>query len=140
MNLTLWGTPELRMFPTVADRQRALQEIGNFVAGGYEAALRRNVGPRQQPVGSARVAPGGAPLEAELAKMRAKLCDRLVLVGEPDLVDRTLAVTSGMGWEVPLLCADGMLSAAATEEAMPDNSWITLLTVLIALAASVEAS
>jgi ABC-type branched-subunit amino acid transport system substrate-binding protein len=79
-----------------------------------EAALRRNLGPRQHAVGTAWVAPGGAPAEPDLLALRAAKCDRLVLVGEPDLVDRTVEATAGARWDVPLLAAYGMGSRAAT--------------------------
>lgn len=79
-----------------------------------EAAIRRNVGPRQTPVGTVRVPPGGAPAAADLEKLKAKLCDRLVVVGEPDLFDRTVETLATMDWKVPLLAGDGMLSEAAT--------------------------
>ncbi len=78
-----------------------------------EAAVRRNVGPRHTPVGTVKVPPGGAPPAADLARLKAKLCDRLVLVGEPDLIDRTEETLAAMGWDVPILAGDGMLSDAA---------------------------
>src|SRR5207249_1341241 len=54
-----------------------------------EAAIRRNAGPRQTVCGTVWVAPEGAPAGAEVQKLKDVRCDRLVLVGEPDLVDRT---------------------------------------------------
>ena len=77
-------------------------------------AIARNVGQRQALRERVLfVPPHGAPDGAALAKFRAGRCDRLLLVGEPDLVDATAAALKGMAWEVPLLCADGMLSRAA---------------------------
>jgi ABC-type branched-subunit amino acid transport system substrate-binding protein len=78
-----------------------------------EAAIRRNVSPRQTIVGTIWVAGGGVPAYADLAKAKAARCDRLVLVGEPDLVDRTIEELAALSWEVPFLATEGMASAAA---------------------------
>lgn len=77
-------------------------------------AVARNVGQRQV-LRDRRllVPPHGAPDPAALAKFRASRCDRLILLGEPDLLDATAAALGAMDWDVPLLCADGMLSGAA---------------------------
>ena len=76
-------------------------------------ALARNLGPRQHVAGTLLVAPGAGPARADLEALRAKRCDRLVLVGEPDLVDRTAEALAAARWDVPLFCMDGMLSRAA---------------------------
>ncbi len=77
------------------------------------AAVARNLGPRQHLSGQVFVPPHGAPLKEDLQKLRAARCDRLLLIGEPDLVDRTADAMKEISWEVPLFCADGMLSRAA---------------------------
>jgi hypothetical protein len=76
-------------------------------------AVERNLGPRQKLAGRIAVPPHGAPSAADLKKLKDARCDRLVLLGEPDLVDATAAAMKGIGWEVPFFCGDGMLSAAA---------------------------
>ncbi|MHC4922587.1 MAG: ABC transporter substrate-binding protein [Planctomycetota bacterium] len=76
-------------------------------------AIARNLGPRQKLVGRVDVAPRGAPTAESIAALKEKLCDRIVLVGEPDLVDHVNAVLDEMKWDVPLLLVDGMLSRAA---------------------------
>ena len=78
-----------------------------------EAAIRRNVGPRQTVCGTVFVAPEGAPAPEALARLRDVRCDRLVVVGEPDLLAATVAAARGLGWKVPFLGADGTLSKAA---------------------------
>ena len=78
-----------------------------------EAALRRNLGPRQRAAGTAFAPPHGGPTAPDLARLRDAKCDRLVLVGEPDLLDRTLEVLAEAGWSVPLLLGEGMASGAA---------------------------
>jgi ABC-type branched-subunit amino acid transport system substrate-binding protein len=90
-----------------------------------EAALRRNAGPRQTVVGTAWAAPGASPVPAELQALREKRCDRLVVIGEPDLVDRTLDAAASIGWEVPLLGAEGTCStaSAALREGRAKDSW-----------------
>jgi ABC-type branched-subunit amino acid transport system substrate-binding protein len=76
-------------------------------------ALARNLGPRQHLSGRVTVPPHGAPSNDELNRLRAARCDRLVLIGEPDLVDRTAEAMGAVNWEVPIFCTDGMLSLAA---------------------------
>ncbi len=78
------------------------------------AALERNLKTRFTLLGPVFVAPH-APLAADgLAKLQSDGADRLVLVGEPDLVDATTAALTAAKWSVPLFLTDGMVSAAAT--------------------------
>lgn len=77
------------------------------------AAVERNVGRRQQFVRTVFAPPHGAPSKEDLVALRDAKCDRLLLLGEPDLLDRTAAAMKPLGWEVPFFCADGMLSRAA---------------------------
>ena len=79
-----------------------------------EAALARNIGFRRVVAGVTHVAPHAAPTLAELARLRDAKADRLVLIGEPDLVDATVAALTATAWAVPLLTTDGMCSAAST--------------------------
>jgi ABC-type branched-subunit amino acid transport system substrate-binding protein len=79
-----------------------------------EAAIRRNVGPRQTVCGTVWVAAGAAPAPEALAKLRDLRCDRLVVVGEPDLLDATAAAARGLSWKVPFLGAEGTLSKASS--------------------------
>ena len=76
-------------------------------------ALSRNLGERQKVVGSVLVAPHGTPTKAQLQPLRDAKCDRLVLFGEPELLDHVAATVKEMGWDVPFFCGDGMLSKAA---------------------------
>lgn len=78
-----------------------------------EAAISRNVGYQRVVAGVARVAPHGHPAPADVARLREAGADRLVLVGEPDLVDATVAAIAEAAWSVPFLTADGMCSAAS---------------------------
>lgn len=78
-----------------------------------EAAIVRNVGFRRTVAGVARVAPHAGPASDDLARLKAAKADRLVLVGEPDLVDATVAALAAAAWDVPLLTADGMVSTAS---------------------------
>ncbi len=84
-------------------------ERGRDLADG----IARSLGPRQHVSGRVMVPPHGAPPGAELEKLRAARCDRLVLIGEPDLIDRTAEATGALNWAVPIFCTDGMLSLAA---------------------------
>ncbi len=77
-------------------------------------ALVRNMGPRQHVAGTVRVPPRGKPSQDLLEALRALRCDRLVLVGEPDLVDGVADALAALRWDVPVFCVDGMLSRAAT--------------------------
>jgi ABC-type branched-subunit amino acid transport system substrate-binding protein len=90
-------------------------ERGRLVAD----AIARNLGPRQHLSGRVAVPPGEGPAKEVLAKLRAARCDRLLLVGEPDLIPRTAEAAKAIGWSVPFFCADGMLSEAA--RAIPDG-------------------
>ncbi len=76
-------------------------------------ALARNLGPRQHVPGTVRVAPGGGPSAEDLKRLRDARCDRLVLVGEPDLLDRTADALAAAAWKVPIFATEGMLSGAA---------------------------
>ncbi len=82
---------------------------------GHELAdaVERNVGQRQQFLRKVFVLPHGAPRKEDLLALRDAKCDRLLLLGEPDLLDRTAEAMRPLGWEVPFFCADGMLSRAA---------------------------
>ncbi|HVG93459.1 MAG TPA: ABC transporter substrate-binding protein [Planctomycetota bacterium] len=77
-----------------------------------EAAIQRNLGPSQSTVGAVRVPPGSAPASA-LAGLRDAGCDRLVVVGEPALLESALRALEGLHWDVPVLASDGTLSGAA---------------------------
>jgi ABC-type branched-subunit amino acid transport system substrate-binding protein len=76
-------------------------------------ALRRNLGERFEIAGVARVAPHGKLDAATVDSLKSAGADRLLLVGEPDLVDATNDALSTAKWKVPLFLDDGMLSAAA---------------------------
>lgn len=76
-------------------------------------AVARNLGPRQHLAGRVEVAPHGIVDIEALKKLRAARCDRLVLVGEPDLLDGVAEALAVMKWEVPVYASDGMLSRAA---------------------------
>ena len=76
-------------------------------------ALKRNLGPRQHLTSVVYVPPLGGPSRAQLQLRQKARCDRLVLFGEPDLIDRTQEAARSFGWSVPLFCADGMLSKAS---------------------------
>ncbi len=78
------------------------------------AALVRNLGHRFEAVAPCFVAPH-APLAADaLATLVAAGADRLVVVGEPDLVDAVVAAQSAAHTQLPLFLADGLVSGAAT--------------------------
>jgi ABC-type branched-subunit amino acid transport system substrate-binding protein len=79
-----------------------------------EAAIRRNLGPVQRPCASVKVAAGARIAAADVAALRDAKCDRLVVVGEPDLLDRTFEATTAAGFAVPFLATEGMASEAST--------------------------
>src|SRR5262249_19201328 len=59
------------------------------------------------------VKPHGLPARAELAKAKENHADRVLLFGEPDLVDAVAAELLGLDWKVPLYLDDGLLSTCA---------------------------
>lgn len=77
-----------------------------------EVAVQRNLGAGRTTVGAVRVPPGMAPVPS-LMGLRDSGCDRLVVVGEPHLLESTLRALESLKWEVPVLAADGQLSGAA---------------------------
>jgi ABC-type branched-subunit amino acid transport system substrate-binding protein len=89
--------------------------VAEDTARGKElaAALSRNLTGRFQFAGTVLVPPHGTPAADGLAKLKAAGADRLVLVGEPDLVDTTVAALDAAKWDVPLFVDDGMVSLAA---------------------------
>lgn len=78
-----------------------------------EAALLRNLGEGRRFVVTLRVAPGGPMDDAQVAALRAAAPDRLVVVGEPDLVDVAEAARRSAGLQAPFLFGEGMLSTAS---------------------------
>ena len=81
------------------------------------AALVRNIGHGRTVTAVAHVPPGQAPAAADLTAWREKHVTRLVVLGEPDLLDATLAACDALGWDVPLLGCEGTLSRAAPKAA-----------------------
>lgn len=77
------------------------------------AALARNLGTTRKLSGVVRVPPGGAPTADELQGLRTAGADRLVVLGEPDLLDATAAACARAAWDVPLLAGEGLLSHGA---------------------------
>ncbi|MHC4820325.1 MAG: ABC transporter substrate-binding protein [Planctomycetota bacterium] len=82
-------------------------------------ALLRNLGPLREAAGSVPVEPRGRVDAAALESLRTADCDRVVVLGEPDLVHATLVRLSKMNWDVPVLCMDGNVSHCA--EALYDR-------------------
>jgi len=78
------------------------------------AAVARNLGGPMELAGTHFVAPHAAIAPEGIAKLQAAGADRLVLIGEPDLVEAAAAAIAAAGWKVPLFVDDGMLSAAAS--------------------------
>ena len=80
------------------------------------AALERNLGWRMERAGTLFVPPhvasDAAPLLEGLKKLQADGADRLVVIGEPDLADATIAALSTLKWKVPLFLDDAALSGA----------------------------
>ncbi len=76
-------------------------------------ALERNLGVAQKSAGRVLVPPRGRPAADALAGLRKAGCDRLVLVGEPDLADAAADALAAAGWRVPVLASAGVLSGAA---------------------------
>lgn len=78
-----------------------------------EEALVRNLGRDRRLVATVRVAPGARLADADVAALRDAKPDRLVVLGEADLVDAVV----GAGLDVPLLGGAGTLSSASTAAA-----------------------
>ncbi len=78
------------------------------------AALERNLGHHFKIAGNLFVPPHAALPAAALTKLKEAAADRLVLLGEPDLVDATADAIHALQWKVPLFITDGMASAAAS--------------------------
>src|SRR5262245_1999204 len=79
----------------------------------FIATLMRNLPERIHVAGTLLVKPHATPARAELAKARDNHADRVVVFGEPDLVDAVAAELLGLDWKVPLYLDDGLLSTAA---------------------------
>jgi len=79
-----------------------------------EAAIARNIGFRRAIAHVVHVAPHAAPTADDVAKLRGAKADRLVLIGEPDLVDATVGALTAASFTVPLLTCDGMCSAGSS--------------------------
>lgn len=79
----------------------------------FVATLTRNLPERIHLAGTLFVKPHATPARAELAKARDNHADRVVISGEPDLVDAVAAELLGLDWKVPLYLDDGLLSTAA---------------------------
>jgi ABC-type branched-subunit amino acid transport system substrate-binding protein len=83
-------------------------------------ALARNLaggasGGRMQLVAAVFVAPHGRLLPEWVAELKTAGADRLVVSGEPDLLDATIDALDAAGWKVPLFVDEPLLSAAATK-------------------------
>jgi|GEM_PF-2690102 len=74
-----------------------------------EAALVRNLGHAKRFAAVVRVAPGAGLAEADVRALRDARPDRLVVAGEPDLLDAVVAAQL----DVPLLGGVGTLSAGS---------------------------
>ncbi len=83
---------------------------------GHElaAALERNLAGRFKFAGSLFVKPHAAVPVEGLSKLKESGADRLILSGEPDLVDAAIAALGAAAWKAPLFVDDGMLSGPAT--------------------------
>lgn len=77
------------------------------------AAFERNLAHRFTLAAPCFVAPHAAVPSEALQALQAAGADRLVVAGEPDLVDATIAALAQAKWSVPLFLADGLQSAAA---------------------------
>jgi ABC-type branched-subunit amino acid transport system substrate-binding protein len=79
----------------------------------FEAAVVKSLPVRMQVAGTIFVKPH-APLSKEaLAAAQAARADRLVVFGEPDLVDGAADALAALPWNVPLFVDEGLWSAAA---------------------------
>jgi ABC-type branched-subunit amino acid transport system substrate-binding protein len=80
----------------------------------FEAAIVRSLPVRMQIAGTLFVKPHAAPAKDALAAAQAAKADRLIVFGEPDLVDGVADALAALSWKVPLFLDDGLVSAAAT--------------------------
>jgi len=84
-------------------------------------ALSRTLGVAQRVAGTVLVAARGKPDAGRVKELRAAGCDRLVLLGEPDMADAIADACTAAGWRVPVLAAPGLLSGAASS--FRDGRW-----------------
>ncbi len=76
-------------------------------------ALERNLGRAQSVAARVLVPPRGRPDGAAIAALRTAQADRLVVLGEPDLLDGLADALAEAKWRIPVLGGAGTLSDAA---------------------------
>jgi hypothetical protein len=93
-------------------------------------AFARNLGRGLEIAGSVFIPPRGAPVAADLDGLRKAGCDRLILLGEPDLLDATAKALESLAWKVPTLAGSAALSSAAVSPGEGRWTGLTLLSAL----------
>ena len=131
--------PVFRVDPSPADRALAISELLRLRSGrssiglpsqtqhawlvvedapwahAIEASLRADDVAGLVTAGAAVVKPGGEVDAGELSKARSASCDRVVVLGGTKTAHAAFSALDRAAWDVPVLCLDTALDAAATQ-------------------------